>query len=962
MTTSVSSFFDQNYYQEKITDDKGNIVELTVYTSDPLILTQDIRSNIGRVLYVPPTSDLNVYGDVIRIRGPISLPGRRVQIVARVLEEEADSNSQPAALSVDGSNGTNGLALPKPTANIGNPGTPGNQHHNGGNAYKGDDGVRGDDGKPGRDGGTIQIYSGTISLKNNLTISSNGGTGGNGVNGQNGGDGGKGGNGVSGTANEDSTTRGTNGGNGGNGGAGGAGGDAGAGGTGGRIEIYTLDDSYQKLTTDVVTVKGGIPGSPGQGGHGGLGGAKGTGGAETSVLVGYDIGSRTVYKQVKVPGGSDGSYGMNGPNGSTGRTYQVGKSGQSYVQKCELRDLAPRYRSDNPLRMMLSRAKALYLSAGDNPNASQISEASAILQWIKQIGFISPNSPLYKQANILLIYMSHGKNVFGHDLNFVPSGSQEYWLKQVDDSLKDFEDLESTYFDYAKENQTTDEQLKTLKYALQLSDSKQSRLTSQLSDLTDQLASTAALIDQTSVQVQNAKMDLEQSLAYLQQAIEDASGLKIEDFLDALQTLAFMPGSTLTQASMFISQAGKLIDDDINTIVDDKNQHISREYLVEKVGVFGTDFSNLQEGYSFAGAYLKQDDPNAAKLLYDQSKLDSMLDGIMSWSEAQDARSKMQDYVNVVNSCNNSVLTYNSYVSQYVNTQNQLQDEIAQQKLIQSQLSDGSNPNLPEMTQYMASAYEQVRDDCLYNLYMSIRAAAFWSLDSTITMQDIFQVQDIAQINSAVVTNNRHRLEQKMSAAHEKLTQDAQPFQDIEYVIDDKTHPDLLSQWKSGKLDNAAISFDLVTPHTHANQSIFSGMSDVRVDTIRVWLDGVQTADGKCQIELRHNGVEMLSAPSGDVFRAVHTPKNILFRYNLKDQSIVIDGKLNDTANTSSYATVGPFTTWQMSMTDRDNQSLDLSNLTQIRIVFQGTSRGFNQNVLAAVNTETKNTNKEVLL
>lgn len=976
---------DQSFLKEVIKDDQQRITSLTVQSAGLLVLTND-PAVTGRVMAVPSTADVTVYADVLRIRGPLMLPGRTVRLYARRLETEMDSQRQGAAIIVDGADGASAPPWQMPHARDGKPGLPGSPGQRGGDGEsappanvaeviqsydsriaqldgpilamtraslemsksiimqlwdrsKDMAGMPGQDGDPGKPGGTIVIACETLAADAPLVLRAAGGRGGDGQAGQGGGRGGDGAPGADAPA--DGSRVGTDGGNGGNGGSGGNGGKAGRGGNGGKIVVQSVHPVDARQLSAVVA--GGSPGKPGKGGLGGGCGYGARGGQGTIAV--FDIGGRTLSK--RIPGGNHGSNGQVGAHGADGQgPGQAAPSGTYTQTTCAYEDIAPLL-PDSSLQMLFERARASYLAAGDDGAAASMAEAVRLLAWVNALATADSTArpsnlrrAIYQQSQLLSIFLQRGWNYFGHEVNYVPAGTREYWLQEVQESLGELQDIEAQYVSYCAAAQTLSEQQHELQGALKASYHLQTELQDTMTSLAPQLTAKASLIGQLEDQAQGAAATLQSRLATLEAAIQAAVGLSWKDFAAVLQNLAFISEQPFQGTAMILSQAGNLASTAMNTIVNDAGQNVSRQYLVNKLALLGQDFQNLNEGYALVNGYLTTDDPNGGKLLYERQQLQNLLDQIASWQEAQAVRQQLEDYINLENARNQAILAYNALVAQVVTAHNQLMAEQHRYAQVQAQLTDNADPALPAFTTFLASAYEQIKARCLYNLYMATRAAVFWSLDPTITLQSIFGVEDVGQITTAMIATNQSLLEQKLSRAHEQFSQDAQAFRNVELVIDETTSPHIMQALRAGKSTGLALTLPVVMPGTDAAASPFAGMADVRVTMVQAWIDGIRTTNGKYQVEIAHLGREQLVTPEGTLMEVVHAPKHFKFRY---DPEVMTDHDTSDPeeAEGSSYAAIGPFATWQIDIRPQYNLGLDLSGLQQIRLVFAGTCRAF---------------------
>ncbi len=333
---------DPNYSQI-VTQDKCTIV-----TARALTLTQDLKAP-GGCFQVPPTTDLEVFGDEVTIRGRIEARGS-IKIFARVLKLEPvrtpPAGDQPAELNVDGKDGSAIAALgplaegKKGTAGFNDCIEPfpaaGSQWKGGGQGQSANDtanagmhGKSGDPGKPGGNGGSIILACDSFFPHDQpLILSAKGGRGGRGQDGQDGAKGGDGGDGSNNVAYTGALSAGfknpTPGGNGGMGGDGGRGGRGGNGGNGGRIVFRSKNEKNLPGDKILAIADRGLKGDPGQGGRVGAAGNAGRGGA---------VGEHAYRPGENISGSPDGNPGspgrvgnVRGADGSDGTDGHVERS------------------------------------------------------------------------------------------------------------------------------------------------------------------------------------------------------------------------------------------------------------------------------------------------------------------------------------------------------------------------------------------------------------------------------------------------------------------------------------------------------------------------------------------------------------------------------------------------------------------------------------------------------------
>ena len=131
----------------------------------------------------------------------------------------------------------------------------------------------------------------------------------------------------------------------------------------------------------------------------------------------------------------------------------------------------------------------------------------------------------------------------------------------------------------------------------------------------------------------------------------------------------------------------------------------------------------------------------------------------------------------------------------------------------------------------------------------------------------------------------------------------------------------------------------------------FGGCCNVRIYRVRFGLTGLKTAsalpkdkDALVKFTLRHGGSEVIVNRSNAGFEFEHDPVSTVFSFRVNglgtksvlDNGNIGESDLNQTA--TSYAALGPFTEWTVSMAGTEFARLDLSSVTEAYFDFCGTN------------------------
>ena len=967
-TNSNKEFlYDQNYHLEKLilTDRAGNreVASLTVCTTEPLVITQDAGCNLtNRILQLPRTADIEIWADQLTIYGPIFIPGKTIRVFARKLKVHPDSKRTPPSITVNGEAGKDGSPNKLPKAANGNTGHNGVNNcpdlfnpHNSVLPGRGHTGFHGKalgkdgDGRHGENAGNIYIHYMSSDEDNlQLTLNAVGGRGGYGQNGQDGGDGGTGGRGDNARNCPWDNVEGQDGGKGGNAGDGARGGNAGEGGSGGKIAVLYNDASKPPRLTSFYGI--GPQGKPGRGGAGGRGGKGGKGGASKNYSL-YGYGG---YQKITVNGGKDGPNGSNGKAGSNGivsATSPAPKKGTLTV-KAEGMQLFPLESgaSQTFYSMMLEHAENYYLAAGDAAESPHLAKAVELFKFLTKVHnahgeqniVAGIEQQIFHQAEAMLHHIKHGQNIFGHRADFVPAGSKDYWTARVNNALAGLDKIEPAYTRYMTLTTDEKEKKKGLKAAKDTSSFRVNALEGRIRQLYKELVLTVGQITELEENISTTQVAAQDKISDVADDIKNAVGLTASDFLRALFNMVFLSESTFANAAVLVSQAGGLAEHAFGDIVGDDGSHIKKSYLVGKIAFANHDFQDLKEGYAMVSDQIRLDDPKATMLIYKKKKLDAWLDKIGSHPTAKAARKAIADYVEAVQVRNQAILSYNTTVGRIL----RLQADIANEKIRQDEI-DVENiqfeAGLPAQVNFMKSVYRQAKANFVESLYMSVRAAAFWSLDKDEDMKAVFGDIQPGPINTLTAHHLANNALDKISDAHEAFGSDPESFSSLTVTLNENTHPSTFAALKGGTQSYLLCHLPAVGPETPGTESVFHGLADVRVSTVRAWLPGASTGDGEVQVRIRQAGRETIVSPAGEPFTASHAGKSVVFRYKSnkigQEDAVIIDGLI--TKNDSSFTPIGPFADWVIAIAPEDNKNLDLSELSEIKLEFKGTARAF---------------------
>lgn len=926
----------------------------------PLVLTQDTNppTNEGAIMVVG-SMDLTVYADAVVIRGPLSLPGKAVKIYARTIDTEVDSTGNPGSINV---NGIDGAAPAPPSVQPAQAAagtyTPGNDFLGKPPTIVqptvGTGGGVGATGNPAGNAGSIDIYVESFMPDCRLSLFAIGGKGGDGQQGQ---QGGQGGNGYAGHGFQDFDQA-LNGQDGAAGGNGGNGGNAGQNGNGGTINLFDINQTTAVINCLYHAGPFGNPGAPGPGGAGGNGGQ----------CVGGEGGC------------TGGNAGANGLNGSPGQPCPTpGQDGALNQKQVPYDDLALFTTPDQRL-MVLKTARTFYLSADPSGTGNQsYKETATLLQWLVNVtkyfsaipaptppGFtpdeVAQLSNIYQQAHGLAFQLSQRLDIYGNPPNYVPMGSYSTYQTLLNTLINtDLAATETAYESYFKISSDENTKMVALNSALAQSQNHLASLTSQQSDVLSDATALVQTINTDQTAVDKQKQVLLNKIQTLEDKIIEELHRQqggeclikgLNDLLDAAKIVGTISGDKEAQQAVTIAeQVSGLLPPIDSTGFSDAD--LSK--LIQSLQVYGQDVQSMADAYTNSQKLIVSGAPNSYKVLQKQTDFDKMLQPFLSIAhdEAQAAEDAMNLYTSLILQMNNDILKYNSDIAQLAALAGQIAQTQSQITQAQQTAQQGTDPGLPAMVNFMSGLYQSSKALCLHQLYMTYRAYAFWALDENSASEFFAQLGlntpgdvvqgSLSEAQSTILSDYQKAIE-RFGTPPERFPPAGSSTPGIQFVIDD---PDVI------KFLHANNELYFTIPPAYSSTSIgdspFHGLANVRILTARPWVHGAMVhgpnpGDSILNVNLTHNGSEVIVQPDGTSVSFSHQQVPKVFKYDCNTLAIQEDadfGVDGTTADSPTYALLGPFTQWHLEIKSKDNSNLDLSKVDKITIEFSGTNYAF---------------------
>ncbi|OKL57161.1 hypothetical protein UA08_07440 [Talaromyces atroroseus] len=522
----------------------------------------------------------------------------------------------------------------------------------------------------------------------------------------------------------------------------------------------------------------------------------------------------------------------------------------------------------------------------------------------------------------------------------VPRASFAFYATYATNFLEELKEIEDTYISYLKDDISEERQRK----AIQQRESSCQAAIAQSRDLIQVVRHDMdAVVHKISVAEQGmkiAKDKLMQTMDGIKKKVTYLLGFNFNDLVSAIGMVIF----TAEGGGLYWMMANEGLGfayDTWNKIQNDSGVSIDKKYLVKHIQRIGETVRDLKEGYEIMkDGGVNFSDPGGEKLAMQQSMMETFLNEFSSKlgdETLKEVRKAFEDYINAVQTRNENVLSYSRDVQLLIRHLSRIESLEAQNKDLVRQEYDSLGMEHPTLTAFMRSMYTHALDGVMIWLQGMQNAYQFCALEDRNIIGEEMREFDFSNFNYPMLNRINTRLNQAYAERAQSWGRPPQHVEGVQYMIPDAD----MDLQDSTPTDMRVILQAVITPHTvqYPSKSPIFGSErvDVRVTSVRFYVDKVSTKSGFLDVWITHSGGETILADDKMPHLYSHQPVKTNFRYKLDDRNYTgkgtVQGEISPVAlnpsvkgrNEDPYALVGPFTTWYIEIVREDNDGLDLS-------------------------------------
>ncbi|KAK0337180.1 hypothetical protein LTR02_013090 [Friedmanniomyces endolithicus] len=614
------------------------------------------------------------------------------------------------------------------------------------------------------------------------------------------------------------------------------------------------------------------------------------------------------------------------------------------------------------LKMLQARlAFSTELVPDDNLYKAYLSKEGTVLSVVRDANSTVPTSVLGIASSLDLSnrYMTRlglGVDFYRHQLTWVPRGSYEVFEATLQQALADLQSIESDYEDYAQmaaDNQKQGDQIGIGKKA---ADQGVKLAVSDLTTLAVELAESANHIAVMQGEIPIKRKALDDELDSIVSDIKSSFKFSFKDLLSAVSTMCFSP-SLAIGAAQGVIQTATLLNGSATQVKNDAGDAVTKDFVVEKVYALKAGLDGIQEHIQLSAddPTLTTDDPAANKLIGNEKDIMDLIGqyrGVLG-DEVDKFKKMFDDYVAFVLQRNNEVMHYNALITLYLEARNKLGSCRDTINMLGTQEASVLNTNIPALAATIKANYMHHTSQVLEQLYNTQRALNFWSL--SLGTADFGQLRDagfpspglgarLKAMNDDISADLVRAVDAfgmgRLTFGSTSENPDGEPVR----IQLSESQLKALKTRPQGSTKEYAVSIQVATASKdtsrETNPFAMDGY-DIRVSKVRVYLEGVKTAENDVRVVMQHLGTETIVTPTNDLMPFTHDRLHLAFQYNASTTKILTDGDIGRDDEEKKYALPGPFAMWRIGVPTASNIDLDMSGVTKATIEFSGYYRSF---------------------
>lgn len=544
----------------------------------------------------------------------------------------------------------------------------------------------------------------------------------------------------------------------------------------------------------------------------------------------------------------------------------------------------------------------------------------------------------------------------------VPRASFAFYADYATSFLKELKEVEEVYIQYLKNDISAERKKKAIEERGRTCQAAISQRKDLIQSVRHDMDSAARKISVAQDTMDVSRMKLSNTLDQMKETVANHTGLNVENLISALGQVIFTGGSKWMMANQGFSVAF----DSLTKIHNDSGVSIDKRYLLDNITRINGSIEGLKEGYEMLkNGGVTFSDPGGSKLAILDTQMEAFVNQFsikMGDNTVKGVREDFEDYIGIstlpcamfdltsqaeaVQKRNSAVLSYSQDVQLLLRYLTEMGTLEASRKDLIPKDYDALSMVHPTLTAFMRTMYTNALTSVQVLLHGMQNAYSFCALEDRNIIADEMKDFYFSSFNYPMLNRINARLRGAYAGRAEAWGRPPQQMKGIKYRIP-KADMYLECWGPTEKRVMIPISITPETVHPGTNEHLFgSERVDVRVTSIRFYLDMVTTQSHFLDVWITHGGSETIVDDMNKSHFYDHVPVKTNFRYKMDDKSYTGDGYVKGDISSAAfnpsvtgqtkdpYALVGPFTQWMIMITREDNDGLDVSKAENAHLEF----------------------------
>jgi hypothetical protein len=368
---------------------------------------------------------------------------------------------------------------------------------------------------------------------------------------------------------------------------------------------------------------------------------------------------------------------------------------------------------------------------------------------------------------------------------------------------------------------------------------------------------------------------------------------------------------------------------------------MSKDYVVKHVDTLTKQVRSLKDLTLTRSKFIDQTNlyNDSYKLMMTRDQFKELCsDFTTQFAAARKIIDDLDEYVSLADQRNAAVLEYNQLWQRVYDLQAEAVKAELDHEHAQSSLAGKAQPSLPVFTSFATERYNRAKDQVLYIYYAASRAYILKSLKVRDLFEDMLnELPATGQIDAATIRQGH--LDGLYDKVMDELHDPGPSGPCAAHVVFTKSSdPEVFSSLAQDGL----ATFEIPKATRQRTARPFSGMANVRLTKVRCWAGGL--APGKTHFfKLVHTGRETFVTPGGEDVTVDHDPVFLDYEYRSNaaidptPDGFEFTGYEKAMPLTGKFALIGPFTTWNILLDDKE----DRAKIESLRVEFDGVHQAF---------------------